>query len=61
MYYKRNNKSLSVSGSGDYMSTSDFIIQYNTNLDAYRKFFFDIKWRLLATIAKNVAVLTTIS
>lgn len=61
MYYKRNNKRLSVSGSGDYMSTSDFIIQYNTNLDACRKFFFDIKWRLLATIAKNVAVLTTIS
>ncbi|MFR3430159.1 MAG: hypothetical protein ACLTTH_08720 [Holdemanella porci] len=39
MYYKRNNKRLSVSGRGDYMSTSDFIIQYYTNLDACRKFF----------------------
>ena len=48
MYYKRNNKRLSVSGRGDYMSTSDFIIQYYTN-------------GLLATIAKNVVVLTTIS
>ena len=44
MYYKRNNKRLSVSGRGDYMSTSDFIIQYYTNLDACRKFFYDIKW-----------------
>lgn len=44
MYYKRNNKRFSVTGRGDYMSTSDFIIQYYTNLDACRKFFFDIKW-----------------
>lgn len=44
MYYKRNNKRLSVSGHGDYMSTSDFIIQYYTNLDACCKFFIDIKW-----------------
>ena len=44
MYYKRNNKRLSVSGRGDCMSTSDFIIQYYTNLDACRKFFYDIKW-----------------
>ena len=44
MYYKRNNKKFSVIGRGDYMSTSDFIIQYYTNLDACRKFFFDIKW-----------------
>lgn len=44
MYYKRNNKRLSVSGRGDYMSTSDFIVEYCTNLDACRKFFFDIKW-----------------
>ena len=44
MYYKRNNKKFSVTGRGDYMSTSDFIIQYYTNLDACRKFFFDIKW-----------------
>lgn len=44
MYYKRNNKRFSVTGRGDYMSTSDFIIQYYTYLDACRKFFFDIKW-----------------
>lgn len=43
-YYKRNNKKFSVTGRGDYMPTSDFIIQYYTNLDACRKFFFDIKW-----------------
>lgn len=43
MYYKRNNKRLAVSGRGDNMSTSDFILQYYTNLDAYRKFFFAIK------------------
>ena len=43
MYYKRNNKEFSVAGRGDYMSTSDFIIQYYTNLDICRKFFFAIK------------------
>lgn len=58
-YYKRNNKKFSVTGRGDYMSTSDFIIQYYTNLDACRKFFFDIKC-LLATIARNGVVPTTI-
>lgn len=31
MHYKRNNKCLSVCGRGDYISTSDFIIQYYTS------------------------------
>lgn len=63
MYHERNIKRFSVTGRGDYMSTSDFIIQYYTNLDACRKFFFDINLILnsiLATIARNVAEPTTI-
>lgn len=44
MNYKRNNKRFSVSGRGDYMLTSDFIIRYYTNPEACRKFFFDMKW-----------------
>lgn len=58
-YYKRNNKKFSVTGRGDYMSTSDFIIQYYTNLDACRGFSLILNG-LLATIARNVAVPTTI-
>ncbi len=44
MNYKRNNKRFSVAGRGEYLSTSDFIVEYYTNLDACRKFFFDMKW-----------------
>ena len=44
MNYKRNNKRYSVAGRGEYLSTSEFIIEYYTNLDACRKFFFDMKW-----------------
>lgn len=43
MNYKRNNKRFSVAGHGEYLSTSDFIVKYYTNLDACRKFFFDMK------------------
>ena len=44
MNYIRNNKRFSVAGRGEYLSTSDFIVKYYTNLDACRKFFFDMKW-----------------
>lgn len=44
MNYKRNNKRFSVVGRGEYISTTDFIVEYYTNLDACRKFFFDMKW-----------------
>ena len=44
MNYRRNNKRFSVAGRGEYLSTSDFIVKYYTNLDACRKFFFDMKW-----------------
>ena len=44
MNYRRNNKRFSVAGRGEYLSTSDFIVKYYTNLDVCRKFFFDMKW-----------------
>lgn len=44
MNYRRNNIRFSVADCGEYPSTSDFNVEYYTNLDACRKFFFDMKW-----------------
>ena len=43
MNYRRINKRFSVAGRGEYLSTSDFIVECYTNLDACRKFFIDMK------------------
>ena len=44
MIYKTNSKKFSVKGRGEYMSKSDFIIQYYMDPDKCRDFFFDMKW-----------------
>ena len=60
MNYRRNNKRFSVAGRGEYLSTSDFIVKYYTNLDACRKFFFDMKWPT-GYYCENADVLTITS
>lgn len=59
MYYKRNNKCLFVSGRGDYISTFDFIINITQICMLVVSFSLPLN-DLLATIARNVAVLTNI-
>ena len=44
MIYKTNSKKFSVKGRGEYMSKSDFIIQFYMDPDKCRGFFFNIKW-----------------
>ena len=44
MIYKKNSKKFSVKGRGEYLSKSDFIIQYYCDIDNCIAFFFSMKW-----------------
>lgn len=44
MKYKKNSKKFSVKGRGEYLSVSDFIIEYYCNIDNCIAFFFSMKW-----------------